>query len=282
MISSNVTHNQAVHMRILSDDQIFEIKQAAYEVMEKTWYRIIHPGAVKMLKAAGCRVKDDLVRVPRAHIVEEAPAHGPQGHYHLRPPGQSQPARGGGATVFTVPPPPVPTPAMPSPARSMQRASKTSPAAPGWPTLSNTSIGSCPWARPRTCRAWPRTCYEFQAVVTNTTKPVVFIGYYAPAAANWSSRWPPAVAGGMDELRDKPFVLLYPGADHAPRLPRGRGRTRAAGRRSGHAANPGTHPSSWAHTAPMTLAGAIVQGLVEGFMSLVHGPGAAVRDAPAS
>jgi trimethylamine--corrinoid protein Co-methyltransferase len=51
--------------------------------------------------------------------------------------------------------------------------------------------------------------HEFEAVVTNTTKPVVFIGYSAEGTQR-VFEMAAEVAGGLDELRARPFVLLYP------------------------------------------------------------------------
>ena len=57
MIQSTFVENRSVFFRVLSDDQIWEIKQAAFEVLEKVGCQILHEGARKMLKDAGAVVQ---------------------------------------------------------------------------------------------------------------------------------------------------------------------------------------------------------------------------------
>ena len=52
MIQSSVSLNQSVFLRVLSDDQIWEIKRAAFDILEKTGAKIIHKEARQMLKKA--------------------------------------------------------------------------------------------------------------------------------------------------------------------------------------------------------------------------------------
>jgi trimethylamine--corrinoid protein Co-methyltransferase len=108
--------------------------------------------------------------------------------------------------------------------------------------------------------------FEFEAVVTNTTKPVVFIGY-SPRGVELVYEMAAAVAGGLDRLRERPFVLAYPepisplvvpsevvdrmfiAADLAmPQIP-------------GPTVQPGA-------TGPVTLAGTLAQLVAEGLMGL--------------
>jgi len=109
--------------------------------------------------------------------------------------------------------------------------------------------------------------YEFEAVVTNTTKPVVSIGY-SPRGVELVYEMAAEVAGGLEALQRKPFVLAYPepisplvfpaevvdrmfvAADLAmPQIP-------------GPSAQIGA-------TSPVTLAGTVAQSIAEGLMSLV-------------
>jgi trimethylamine--corrinoid protein Co-methyltransferase len=109
--------------------------------------------------------------------------------------------------------------------------------------------------------------YEFEAVVTNTNKPVVFIGY-SPEGVESVYEMAAEVAGGLENLQARPFLLVYPepisplvyptevvdrifvAADLAlPQIP-------------GPAVQPGG-------TAPVTLAGAVAQVIAESLMGLV-------------
>jgi len=57
--------------RLLTEEQIQEIHRASLEVLETVGVRLLHPGAVEMLREAGCRVRgDNIVQIPN-WLVEE-------------------------------------------------------------------------------------------------------------------------------------------------------------------------------------------------------------------
>ena len=60
MIQSSFVENRSVQFRVLSEDQIWEIKQAALDVLEGTGCQVQHPGAVDLLRKAGAVVKGSL------------------------------------------------------------------------------------------------------------------------------------------------------------------------------------------------------------------------------
>ncbi len=78
MIPSSFIQNRSVSFRVLSDDQIWEIKRAAFEILEKTGARVMHAAARKLLKQAGAIVKDDVVKVPE-YFVRECLRSAPKG-----------------------------------------------------------------------------------------------------------------------------------------------------------------------------------------------------------
>ena len=63
MIQSSFAENRSVFFRVLSDDQIWEIRQAAFDVLEKTGCEVHHKGALALLKQAGAVVQEQRVRV---------------------------------------------------------------------------------------------------------------------------------------------------------------------------------------------------------------------------
>ena len=69
MIQTSRTYQSSVDMRVLTDDQIWEIRQAAFEVIEKSGFTCLHEEARQMLATAGAVVKDERVKIPR-YIVE--------------------------------------------------------------------------------------------------------------------------------------------------------------------------------------------------------------------
>ena len=59
-------------LRVLSREQALAIQGAALEILEKTGFKMEHPGALKMLADKDCKISDgDWVRMP-PHVVEEA------------------------------------------------------------------------------------------------------------------------------------------------------------------------------------------------------------------
>ena len=59
-------------LRVLNREQALAIHTAALEILEKTGFKMEHPGALEMLADKGCKISDgDWVRMP-PHLVEEA------------------------------------------------------------------------------------------------------------------------------------------------------------------------------------------------------------------
>jgi len=59
-------------LKVLNREQALAIHAAALEILEKTGFKMEHPGALKMLADAGCKVSSgDSVKLP-PHLVEEA------------------------------------------------------------------------------------------------------------------------------------------------------------------------------------------------------------------
>jgi len=78
MIQTGSIKKRSVSFRVLTDDQIVEIRRTAFEVMSKVGFRVYHEGARKMLKQAGALVDDEIVKVPE-HIVAECLSTTPKG-----------------------------------------------------------------------------------------------------------------------------------------------------------------------------------------------------------
>ena len=65
-------------LRVLNREQALAIHNAALEILEKTGFRMEHPGVVEMLTDAGCKVTNgDWLRLP-AYLVEAALASAPK------------------------------------------------------------------------------------------------------------------------------------------------------------------------------------------------------------
>ena len=76
MIQTNVTIKGRPNFRMLTDDQVVELGNAAMEILEKVGYKILHAGARKMLKSAGAMIDGDIVKLPQ-FIVRQCLADSP-------------------------------------------------------------------------------------------------------------------------------------------------------------------------------------------------------------
>ena len=83
MMNSGALEKRSAQLRILSDDQVWEIQRAAFDIMQNVGFKVLHAGARKMLKQAGAVVKDEHVRVPE-HVVRACLNSAPKGWMHRR------------------------------------------------------------------------------------------------------------------------------------------------------------------------------------------------------
>ncbi|NOR82208.1 MAG: hypothetical protein GQ526_01805 [Ardenticatenales bacterium] len=56
MIQSSSAENQSVFLRVLSDDKVWEIRHAAFDVLELTGCNVLHEGVSKLLQQVGAVV----------------------------------------------------------------------------------------------------------------------------------------------------------------------------------------------------------------------------------
>jgi trimethylamine---corrinoid protein Co-methyltransferase len=265
MIQTGSIENKSVSFRVLTDDQIVEIKRTAFEVMSKVGFKIYHEGARKMMKQAGALVIDEIVKVPE-HIVAECLRTAPKGWTIYDREGKRTMEVEGRKSYYGT------STASPNTRDALSgeihptRVADIAIGAKVADALANIDwvmpMGSVQDVPPKAADV-----YEFEAVVTNTTKPMVFIGY-TPRGVELVYEMAAEVAGGIENLQQRPFLIFYPEpisplvfpADVIDRLfvcadlamPQIQGPTMQFGA-----------------TAPMTLAGAIAQGTAEALMCLV-------------
>ena len=265
MILANSIEKQSVLFRVLTDDQVAEIKRASYDVMAKVGFKVLHHDARKMLRQAGCRVKDERVNVPE-HVVNACLGTTPKGYTIYSRDGRRAMEVEGRKSYYGT-----------STASPNTMDALTGEIHPTYVTdIANgakvaDAMEHIDWVMPMgSVQDVPPTVadlYEFEAVVTNTTKPIVFIGY-TPKGVELVYEMAAEVAGGLENLQERPFLIFYPEpisplvhpADVIDRifvcadlnLPQMQG------------------PSiQFGATAPVTLAGGIVQGTAEALMCVV-------------
>ncbi len=265
MIQSSFVENRSVFFRVLSDDQIWEIRQAAFDVLEKTGCNVLHEGALKLLKKAGAIVKGERVRVGR-YIVEQCIRTAPKGFtIYDRDGNRAMEVEGRKSYYGTSTASPNTKDALTGELHETRVAdialgAKVADALPNIDWV-------MPMGSSQDVPALAADVYEFEAVVTNTAKPIVFIGY-SPRGVEMVYEMAAEVAGGLENLQQRPFLLAYPEpisplvipAEVVDRM------FVAADLRMPQI--PGSSVQLGA-TGPVTLAGGIAQMIAEGLMSLV-------------
>jgi trimethylamine--corrinoid protein Co-methyltransferase len=207
MIQAGSIEKRAVSLQVLGEDQIFEIKRAAMDIMQNAGFKVLHAGARKMLKKAGAVVKDEWVRVPE-FVVSECLRTAPKGWTVFDRNGERALEVEGRKSYYGT-----------STASPNTKDALTGEIHPT--RVADIAIGAkvadalenIDWVMPmgssQDVPALAADVHEFEAVVTHTTKPIIFIGY-TPRGAELAFEMAAEVAGGLDNLRERPFALLYP------------------------------------------------------------------------
>ncbi len=196
-------------MRILTDDQIWEIKQAAFEIIEKIGFKCMHAEARKMLATAGAIVKEDIVRIPR-YIVEGCLLTTPQGWTIYDREGLRAMEVEGRKSHYGT------STASPSTKDALTGEYHET-------RVEDIAIGAkvadalehidfvMPMGSAQDVPAYAADVHEFIAVASNTTKPMVFIGYTS-LGFEYVYEMAAVVAGSMERLQQYPFLIAYPEA----------------------------------------------------------------------
>jgi trimethylamine--corrinoid protein Co-methyltransferase len=264
MIQTGSTEKMTYHFRMLTDDQIEDIKWAAFDVMRTVGFRMHHAEARKILKQAGAIVKDELVKVPE-HIVRECIFQAPKSWTIFDREGRRAMEVTGRKSYFgTSTASPNTMDALtgevrPTLLEDIKRGAIIADALEHIDFIM--PFGSSQDVPGKACDIW-----EFPAVVSNTTKPIVFISY-SGRGVELVYEMAAAVVGGLDRLQERPFVIAYPEPISPMVYP-----VEVVDRifAAADLRMPQIPASSvmMGATGPVTLAGAAVQGIAESLMCL--------------
>jgi trimethylamine--corrinoid protein Co-methyltransferase len=264
MIQTGSVEKMTFHFKMLTDDQIEEIQSAAFDVMRTAGFRVHHSDARKMLKQAGAVVTDDRVKVPE-YIVRDCIRQAPKYWTVFDREGRRAMEVSGRKSYFgTSTASPNTMDALTGEVRptllaDIQRGALIADALEHIDFIM--PFGSSQDVPGNAC-----DIREFPAVVSHTTKPIVFISY-SGRGVELVYEMAAAVAGGLERLQERPFVIAYPEpiapmvypSDVVDRI------FAAADLRMPQI--PAASVMMGA-TGPVTLAGAVVQGLAESLMCL--------------
>ncbi|UCD80965.1 MAG: trimethylamine methyltransferase family protein [Desulfobacterales bacterium] len=265
MIQTNSTEKQRPFFRMLTEDQVHELIRAAFEVMERVGFKVLHPDARNMLKKAGAIVAEDRVKVPE-FIVRQCLHTAPKGWTIYNREGQrsleveNRKSYYGTSTASPNTKDALTGEVHPTTVADLALAAKVADYLP-----------HIDWVMPMgSCQNVPATAaelHEFVATVANTVKPIVFLTY-SSRATELVFEMAAEVAGGLERLQEKPFVVLYPEsisplvfpAEVVARM------FVAADLGLPQMMGPAIQPGA---TGPVTMAGAVAQGLAESLMGVV-------------
>jgi len=207
MLDSGAVEQRQVFLRVLSDDQVREIQRASFDILRNVGVKIHHAGARKMLKQAGAMVRDEHVRVPE-HIVQECLRTVPKGFVLFDRSGRRVMEVEGRKSYYGT------STASPNTKDALTgeiHPTRVADIATGAKVAD--ALENIDWVMPmgssQDLPPLAADIYEFEAVVTHTVKPMVFIGY-SPRGTEMVFEMAAEVAGGLDQLRAKPFAVLYP------------------------------------------------------------------------
>jgi trimethylamine---corrinoid protein Co-methyltransferase len=264
MIHPSIIENRSVFFRALSDDQVWAIKRTALEILEKIGAKILHAGAVEMLKKAGAVVKGERVKIPQ-HIVAACLQTAPKGFTIYDRQGrramevESRKSYYGSSTAspntkdaYTGEIHPTRVEDIAIGARVTDALAHIDYAMP---------MGSC-----QDVESITADVHEFFAVVSNTTKPIVFIGY-SPQGFEMVYEMAAEVVGGLDNLKERPFLIAYPEPISPLVFPAEVVDRMFIAADLGMPQIPGPAVRLGA-TGPMTLAGTVAQVIAEGLLCL--------------
>jgi trimethylamine--corrinoid protein Co-methyltransferase len=223
-----------------------------------------HPEAVALCKAAGCKIEDDRVRVPR-QVVEECLSRAPKGfpvYDRLGNPVLDLRGRNSYYGCSTGSPQTLDAETgeiRPATFRDLEIGALVSDALPNIDWV-------MPFGTTQDTPGHASFLYDFEACVSNTTLPVMFLSERAEDAL-YIQQMAAACVGGQDNLREKPFLMAYPEPITPLFYPDEVVARAFLAADWGIPQCPGTSQIIGA-TSPVTLAGAIVLWLAEALMSI--------------
>lgn len=207
MLHAGYSSHMAPQLKTITDDQIHEIKQAAFLILENTGCVVNHTQALKLLKDAGAHVKDSHVHVPR-YLIEEALRMVPKGFTLYNRDGEPaldlscRKSYFGSSTASPNQRHAIDNNIQPTTLQDIAWGARTADALPNLDFVM--PFGS---AQDVPCDA--AELYEFETVVQHTSKPVFFCGY-SSKGVELVLDMAAQVAGGKDKLTRKPFLVPYP------------------------------------------------------------------------
>jgi len=207
MTTENQRTSTSFGFQMLSDSQLAEIHHASLEILDRTGVRVHDSEARDLLRDAGCLISDgNLVRFP-ATVVEEAVDHAPSRIVLHHGSGESQLVLEGQTSYFGTGSDLMHTLDLETGERRLSCLSDVRDTARLADSLPNLDFVMS-MALPSDLAPATSDRHSFLAMITNTTKPVVFTAWDESGLADIIAM-AETVAGGADALSLNPFLLAY-------------------------------------------------------------------------
>jgi len=265
MIRTNATTKRSPMFRILTDDQVRTLLQSAVEILEKAGVKLLHAEARKLLKSCGAIVDGEIVRVPE-FIVRQCLATAPKGWtLYDRNGNRALEVEGRNSYYGTSTASPNTKDAQTGEYHETRVADLALAARVA------DALGNIDWVMPmgsaQDVPAIAADLHEFVATASHTTKPIVFLSY-STQGMEIIFDMAEEIAGGRDNLRQKPFIVSYP-EPISPLVIPGEVAGRiflAADRFLPQMMGPSVQLGA---TGPVTIPAAVAQGTAESMMCLI-------------
>jgi len=193
--------------QMLSDSQLAEIHHASLEILDRTGVRVHDSEARDLLGDAGCLISNgDLVKFPAA-VVEEAVEHAPSRIVLHHRSGESRLVLEGQTSYFGTGSDLMHTLDLETGERRLSCLSDVRNTARLADSLPNIDFVMS-MALPSDLASATSDRHSFLAMITNTSKPVVFTAWDESGLADIIAM-AETVAGGADALALNPFLLAY-------------------------------------------------------------------------
>lgn len=205
-MKANLSKIEGTQFRVLSLNQIKKIHLTTLEVLERTGVRIKCQEALDLLQKAGCKIESEVVHFP-PHLVEWAINSAPSQVLLSDRSGDKKLALGGHNSYFGLGPTllnmidPETGKRRPFKREDTANAAKVADALPNidWVMGLGTISDVPPQYSDR---------FEFEAMVKNTSKPIV-IWNYTKEGLEDTMEMASAVVGGKENLLKRPFIAAY-------------------------------------------------------------------------
>ena len=253
-------------VKVINREQALAIHAAALEILERIGFKMEHPGALRLLADAGCRVSgEDWVRMP-AYLAEEALSSAPRQIVLYDQRGNRAMPLVDGNSFFGTGSDAIFTYDLETGQRRRAVLADAGNFARLVDGLANMDFAMS-MANPEDVPVADIYVHVFAEMVKNCNKPIVFIAD-SGRDIEMIYRIACQVAGGEEELQRKPFILNYSEAISPLRFPQNvmEKLIFCAQRRIPICLPSGSNAGGG---APVTLAGALALGIAENLVGLV-------------